>query len=236
MKRTNILLLTSLFTLSGQAATLQVTSSKDNTLYETADGSLSNGAGNYAFIGTTGNFDGQNKRRALYQFDLSSIPANSVINSVMVSFMISRAPDAAMSASADLHLVLTDWGEGVSFSGGPGGAGTASTINDATWIHTFYDTQLWTTPGGDFSSTVSATTNLGTSDNITITFQSNNDLIADVQLWVDTPEQNFGWIMLGDENNTQNARRLNTHEHNSGQPELIIDFTAPDPIFANGFE
>ena len=236
MKTKITLLLTSLLSLSTQAATLQVTSAKDNTLYEIVDGSLSNGAGTYAFIGITGNFDGQNKRRALYQFDLSSIPATSVINSVSVNFMISKVPPDAMAATADLHLVLSDWGEGTSFAGGSGGAGTTSTTNDATWIHSFYDTQLWSGPGGDFNPLASATTNYGVSNNVTITFQSNNDLIADVQLWIDSPENNYGWIVLGDEVEVQNTRRLNTHEHTTGQPQLIIDYTPPDPIFANGFE
>jgi hypothetical protein len=150
--------------------------------------------------------------------------------------MISKVPPGASAATADLHLVLSDWGEGISSAGGSGGAGTASTTDDATWIHTFYDTQLWSNPGGDFNALASATTNYGTANNITITFQSNNDLIADVQLWVDSPENNFGWIVVGDEVEVQNTRRLNTHEHTSGQPQLNIDFTPPDPIFANGFE
>lgn len=225
--------LLSTYSTLGISATLTTTSSKDNTLYETNDGSLSNGEGTYSFIGMIGNGD---KRRALYQFDLSGIPAGSVINSATVNFMISNVPQAPVSASAHLHLLLTDWGEGSSFAGGPGGGGATSTANDATWIHTFFDTQTWTTAGGDFNPTASATTNYGIDNNVTMTFQSNNDLIADVQLWLDTPENNFGWIVLGDEVETQNARRLNTHENNSGQPELIIDYTPPDPIFSNGFE
>jgi hypothetical protein len=235
MKKTITIFISTLFSGSLLAAMLQVTSSKDNTLYETETGNLSNGSGTYSFIGVTGSFDGQNKRRALYKFDVSSIPDQSVINSVSVNFTISKTSPAATTASADLHLVLTDWGEGSSFAGGPGGGGAASTTNDATWIHAFFESQLWTTPGGDFNPTSSATITYGTVNQV-INFQSNNSLIADVQIWLDTPENNFGWIMLGDENNSQNARRLNTHENNSGQPELIIDYTPPDPIFANGFE
>jgi hypothetical protein len=217
------------------AVTLQVTSSKDNTLYETADGSLSNGIGNYSFIGITGNLDGQNKRRALYLFDVSSIPPQTVINSVSVNFTISKTSPAAIASTANLHLLLSNWGEGTSFSGGSGGAGAPSTPGDATWVHSFFDTQNWNTAGGDFNPISSATTSYGTTNQV-ITFQSNNSLIADVQLWVDTPENNFGWILLGDENNFQNARRLNTHEHTTGLPELIINYEGPDPIFANGFE
>ena len=48
---------------------------KDNTLYEDANGSLSNGSGEFMFGGRTGNQEGGTRMRPLVAFDLSSIPA-----------------------------------------------------------------------------------------------------------------------------------------------------------------
>jgi len=61
--------------------------------------------------------------------------------------------------------------------------------------------------------------------------------VDDVQRWVVNPASNFGWTLLGDELNIQNARRLDSRENSSTQPMLLIDFT-PDAltIFTDGFE
>ena len=53
---------------------------------------------------------------------------------------------------------LANWGEGTSNADANEGGGANSTTNDATWIHTFYPASLWTTAGGNFISTASATT------------------------------------------------------------------------------
>src|SRR5262245_35810555 len=54
------------------AATVTLSPSKDNTLYFSATGQWSNGAGQYIFCGR--NVLGE-QRRAVIAFDLSSIPA-----------------------------------------------------------------------------------------------------------------------------------------------------------------
>ena len=86
--------------------------------------------------------------------------------------------------------------------------GVQSEINDATWIHTFYNTSFWTTPGGDFSSTPSATTTVGGA-NSTPTW-SGSGLVADVQAWVSNPASNFGWVIRTNETSNGNARRFNS--------------------------
>ena len=39
-------------------------------------------------------------------------------------------------------------GEGASNAGDPGGMGAPAVVNDATWVHTFYNTGFWIAPGG----------------------------------------------------------------------------------------
>jgi hypothetical protein len=38
-------------------------------------------------------------------------------------------------------------GEGASNAGDPGGMGAPAVVNDATWVHTFYNTGFWIAPG-----------------------------------------------------------------------------------------
>jgi len=121
--------------------------------------------------------------------------------------------------------VLANWGEGASNAGTPGGGGAPAQTGDATWLHTFYSTSFWTTPGGDFSGTMSATTPIGPVN--TIHTWSGSGLLADVQSWVSTPAGNFGWIILADEVDVQSAQRFNTRENTSNPPQLTITYQVP---------
>ena len=117
---------------------------KDNTLYESGAGPLSNGVGGYFFAGR--NLVGL-IRRGLLAFDIAgNIPAGSTIMDVFLTLHMSRTQ--ASSKTVNLHRVLADWGEGTSNAAGQEGAGAASTAGDATWIHTSFNTVLWAVPGG----------------------------------------------------------------------------------------
>ena len=120
-----------------------------------------------------------------------------------------------------------DWGEGASDAGDPGGIGAQAEPGDATWIHTFYNTSFWTTPGGDFSPTLSATTTVSTVDT-TYTW-SGSGLVADVQAWVSNPASNFGWVIRGDEVNAGSAQRFNTRENSSNPPQLTVTYQVSSP-------
>jgi len=212
------------------AVQLQLTPNKDNTLYETVSGELSNGAGEYLFVGQTGNMGGQNLRRATVEFDLTSIPPGSTINSASLEFTINQIPPDPTNGLAHVHRLLGEWGEGISDAGSPGGSGDASAAGDATWTHTFHPDMLWSTPGGDFVGAASASVVFGDFSPETLVFQSAG-LIADTQGWVNDPASNHGWVLLGDENAPANARRLYSRESESTNPSeiplLTIDFTPP---------
>ncbi|HZP85027.1 MAG TPA: DNRLRE domain-containing protein [Chthonomonadaceae bacterium] len=218
------------------AQTLTLVSSKDNTLYEDATGSLSNGAGANFFAGETGN---GLIRRGLLAFDLSAIPTGAKIDSVALTLSMSRTVSGSETIS--LYRVLADWGEGTSNATGQEGAGAPATTNDATWIHRFYNTQTWATPGGDFASAASATRTVGGVGSYT--WASTPQLVADVQGWVDNPSTNFGWAVIGNESAASTAKRFDTRENPvaANRPSLFISYTvaavpgpASLPIFAGG--
>jgi hypothetical protein len=201
-----------------------LTPTKDNTIYDTSPPS-SNGAGAYLFVG---NIASGSSRRALLAFDIAeSIPASSTILSVTLQLNLSNAPPGASSTSVSLHPVSEDWGEGTSNAGSPGGDGATPSIGDATWQHTFFDTQFWQNEGGDFNGADSAT--------ITVTglgfyqWGSTAEMVNDVQRWLDDPSSNFGWILVGNEGANSTARRFDARENSSpsARPQLTIVYTTP---------
>lgn len=213
-----------------QAATIlaqvTLTPTKDNTLYESATGSISSGAGSTMFVGKTNN---GSTRRGLLAFNLAGkIPTTATL--VSVTLRLNMAKTIAGAQAVALHKVTADWGEGTSNAGGSGGGdGTAATNNDATWLHTFFSTNQWQTPGGDFVATASASTSVGS--NGVYTWGSTPGLIADVQGWLSNPATNFGWIVIGNEATTPSAKMFNTRESAAAtQPQLVIVYeTAVTP-------
>ena len=207
------------------ADTAVLGASKDNTLFNNNSGSLSNGTG-ALFAGRTGNA-GPGALRALLAFDLASdIPAGATITDVQLTLNVLLAGNGSGNDSYNLHRVDQDWGEGSSFSNG--GSGGTSTTGDATWVHTFFDSGTWSNPGGDFAGTASASQTVsGLGD---VTWGSTSDLVADVQAWLDTPGDNFGWVLLGDETKNASARKFASREANNNAPQLTITYTpVPEP-------
>ena len=203
---------------SASAAMISIMPSKDNTLYQyvPADGDLSNGAGFHFFAGETavGLF-----RRGVLAFDIAgNIPPGSTITSVSLSLNMSMTPTGAVTV--ELHKLLADWGEGTSHAPGGEGSGAPATPNDATWRHRFYDTIFWTTQGGDFSATVSASQSVGPVGQYT---WSSTQMVADVQSWLNNPASNFGWLVLGDETAIATAKRFDTRE-SASPPVLTVEY------------
>jgi hypothetical protein len=210
------------------AETLILEPEKDNTLFDDAQGRFSNGAGQYLFMGRTAGDKGLDRllRRALVSFDLTDIPSGSQISRVELRLTIDKVAFGASDGTATIHRLLSDWGEASSDAPGPEGQGTWASAGDATWVHTFFDTESWTTEGGDYSATASQGSIFSSSPQ-TLVFPSSAELTADVDSWVNQPENNFGWIIRGDEVVEQNARRFLSREHSNtqGRPTLTIEYT-----------
>src|SRR6184192_457083 len=176
---------------------------KDNTLYEydPTEGDVSNALGNHFFAGETAMGE---LRRGVLAFDIAgNIPAGSTILGVTLSLNMSRT-SSDTARNVELHSLLADWGEGTSQASGDEGMGAPATPNDATWRHRFFDTIFWTTEGGDFAPTISASQSVGA---IGVHTWSAPQMVADVQFWLDDPTgSNFGWLVLGDESAAATAK------------------------------
>lgn len=200
----------------------------DTSIY--ADQPLNgNGAGDSLFAGN--NASGQ-ARRSLFRFDVASaIPSGATIASVSPSLFLAQAISG--DSTLTLHRVANSWGEGGSVGSGNG---APATVGDATWTYRAFDTSSWTLAGGDFVTTASGSTTVGSTLQ-SYSWPSTTGLVADVQGWLDAPSSNFGWILLGDEAHARVAKRFESRETSdaSHQPKLTISYTpVPEPSFAAG--
>jgi glucose/arabinose dehydrogenase len=197
---------------SGQ---LVLNPAKDNTIYSGT--TASNGAGSHLFSGNTIQFG---PRRALLQYDLSSLPTNAQISSSSTTLYMNQSIAGAFNFG--LHRLNTPWGESSSNAGEPGGAGTNAAPGDATWNFSFFNTTSWTA-GGNFQTSASATTSVNGFGTYS---WSSAQLLADVQSWVSTPSSNHGWLLKGDESTTT-AKRFSSRENTNAaqRPTLTVSYT-----------
>jgi hypothetical protein len=211
-------------------ATLDLTSNRDNTMYEEGK---SNGKGPHIYAGRIGDVDVDiqfMRRRALLRFDLSTIPVGASLTSASVTLTTTKA--ITQDVNHSLHKVTADWGEGTSNAGEPGGKGALPTTNDATWTRRFHNTLSWTTAGGDFVSTASATSMVGNILSAPKTTWGGAGILADVQSWLSTPSSNYGWALIGKEDVAFNGFRYASRENAvvADRPKLTIGYTAvPQP-------
>ena len=218
----------------GRADTVTLSAVKDNTLYEPvaqdAFAIMSDGAGPTMFAGKVK--DAKNAanqvaiRRAVLEFDVAgSIPAGATIDSVQLTLVCDKVGQNA-NYDVTLHRALAEWGQGTSNTGNSQqGRGEPATTDDATWQHTFYPSQLWTTQGGDYAPTASATRAVGPTG--TYTWGSTSGMVADVQAWLDTPAQNHGWLIKSNESVIQTTKRFATRENGTvnNRPKLVVNYT-----------
>ena len=218
-------------------AVTNISSMADTTLSENWP---SNNLGGLAFVnsGTTQNFT---KNRGLYKFDVAAaIPAHSRITGAKLVLEVTRQPaDGYAFADFGLHRVLQPWGEGNKITP-PGvpqqGQGLPATTNEATWFYRFaFTTNVWTVPGaGATNDYVPAPSSSQTIDGVAdspYTFSSTAQMVADLRLWLNQPQTNFGWLLLCQSEETAfTARQFGSRGNTNFPPRLEITFIPPPRI------
>lgn len=202
---------------AAQSQSVTLTPSKDNSIY--SENSNSAGAGKmYSGRTCTGNI-----RRAMIQFDLTSIPAGATIVSASLT-VNSDLSGTTSNTVYTLHALTTAFGEGTSLPSGAGGTGAPAVAPDATWANAMTPSTPWTVPGGDFvAGAVSTVLMTPTGDQ---TFPSNASLISLVQTWHTSPASNFGFVIIGEEASSCSARRFGSKEQGIA-PQLVINYSLP---------
>jgi len=219
-----------------RSESVTLTSVADTTLLESApDYNL--GGALIVNAGTTQTFY---RNRGLFRFDFTDqIPPGSRITKVDFVVEVTGQPkEEQASSSFGLHRLLKSWGEGDKTSPDPihPGLGALATVGEATWTHRFaFTTNLWAFPGGaatnDYVPELSAETFVYGLGDSPYTFVSTPRLVADVQVWLDDPATNFGWMLIcQSEEANFTARRFASREDAGREPYLSIDYEPPPRI------
>jgi hypothetical protein len=211
-----------LASVSLPAATLTLAPVADTTLQSAYAG---NNVGGDSSLWIGGRRQG-GVARGLLRFDLSSVPAGATINSVSLTLSVTRTPSGGANSLFDVHRVLESWGEG---NNGGSGSGTPADANETSWNNRFSPSTPWTTPGGTFSSTISASRSIAGDGSYT--FTSTPGLVSDVQTWVNNSSGNFGWEVISQSENTPTSiRRFGSRTGGGSAPSLLINYTPlPEP-------
>jgi hypothetical protein len=161
------------------------------------------------------------------RFDIAAaLPAGATINSVTLTLNVTRTPSGGgVNSLFDINRVLVSWGEGTGSDHG----GSAGGAGQATWSNRAGAGTAWTTAGGDFSPTVSGSRSIA--GNGSYTFNSTANMVNDVQDWLNSPANNFGWLLRSEsETSSSTIRRFASRDDLANAPMLTIDFTpVPEP-------
>jgi glucose/arabinose dehydrogenase len=211
-----------------QIASMTFTAVKDTSLFQESNNSSAKGE--TFFTGKIGVPNDETPpgslRRGLVAFNLGAFPANTAPLSASLSLYLDAVGSFGLSFPVALHRATEDWGEGTSNAGRKGGTGAAPTAQDATWNHRFYSGSLWSTPGGSFAITASATSTV-TGAGKTYAW-SGAGLLTDVQAWLDAPASNFGWFVRGDETTEYSAMRFASREWTTASQRPRLTLTYPE--------
>lgn len=195
----------------------------DTTIYEDLTGN-SNGAGGSMVVGrpagTASPGSAAFSRRALVRFDVSSIPANSTINTATMQITSDTPVLTTGTQTIRIHRVTQAWTEGTAT--GAAGIGAATAGGGATWINRSFST-AWTNAGGTFNAFTASFTNVSTPATHT-----SGSLVADVQAWVNGTANN-GWLLRNsNEAVGSTAKRFFTRTGTT-PPVLNVNYTRPLP-------
>ena len=168
------------------------------------DSYIDNGSINGNFDGPTLEVVSNNKpKRALVEFDLSTIPTGVLIETATVQLYLITPP--ANNRTNDIYRVTNSWLEA-----------------QTTW-RSRTSALNWTTAGGDFAAGQTSSAFSGTSAGW-VAF----DVASDVQDFIDGVQTNYGWLVKDSvEANADPATQVYAASENSSsaiQPKLVLSY------------
>jgi len=190
------------------------------------------GTGSSNYIGHSAS-GGGGAFRSLEAFDISAIPAGSTINSVTLTLYprgsLSSATDATYEV--ELHQLIG-----------------SATESNASWDNRFEDDNAsldvpWSSPGGDYNSTVLSTFDANPHSLIASTFPSTSAFVAAAQSALDGSGTLYMLVLSPDaeavSSSTETRMNFGSDDYNAGttespdysnRPLLTIDYTTiPEP-------
>jgi hypothetical protein len=245
-----------LFVGQSIAATISIGDTQDGTIYQNNPNNAS-GQGPGLFAGTNGM---DSPRRGLLQFNVAgSVPQGAIITGAQLTLVLGQVAGSGggsgggggggvtNSSMIEVHHVTASWGypqpqlPPTNNLGGTG-QGVPAMTGDVTWSERFFNESPalpWSSPGGDYVSTTSASLTVGNLVGTAYVWSS-VAMASDVQGWLNNPSMNFGWILVNaDEIDPTDFRAFYSRNAltASFQPQLTINYViAPEPgTFALAF-
>jgi hypothetical protein len=169
------------------------------------------------------------RARALLRFDLTTaVPAGSAIHSATLGVAVSVANGAGKNFN--LHRLRSAWNEGTGAGFGGGNVGAPANAGEVTWNNRAHPATPWTQPGAQAGADYVSLPSASTAMTSTALSFSSAGLAADVQLWLNQPATNHGWIIILDgEPGGRSASRLDSRE-SATPPVLTLNYTPPGPV------
>lgn len=168
--------------------------------------------------------DGQ-RTRALLRFDLrEAVPAEATLLSATLELEVTRAPSSGGVASVfQVHRALRAWSEG----GKTSATGEPASEGESTWHSARHPSQGWAQPGGaaglDYAAEPSGQVRVAGLGRYSLA--SGPALVEDVRAWIQRPQENHGWFLIGDaEGVPETARRFAAREDAERGPTLTLTY------------
>jgi len=210
-------------TVAGYADSVTLPAVADTTIQEAF--AANNFGGGNTF--TAGGRNQGGRTRAMLQFDIAAyIPKGATINSVSLTVNVNNVNGPGSTFL--LHRLTAAWGEG---GGSDLGVGNVAVANEASWDDRLGPGTAWTLAGGDYVTIPSASQAVAGLGGYTF---SSTGLTADVQFWLDAPENNSGWLMRSEvEDIAGTIRRFAGRLDPAKPPQVQVDYTpasTPPPV------
>ena len=212
-------------TASSFATTASIPADADTTIHESFP---ANNFGARATLQAGATTGGSARTRALVSFNVgAAVPPGATILAARLTLAATDTPAIPLTTQTfEVRRILRAWSEGAQNAATGGPAAT----NDATWSHRLYPQVVWSATGTDLAASASA--EIAVADAGSYRLESTASLVADVQAWLDRPEENYGWALLGkNESVAQTARTFASREDGARPPILEIVFATDTPGF-----
>jgi hypothetical protein len=155
-------------------------------------------------------------QRGLLRFSFEDIPSGAVVTGVTLRLVAIGGPREA--SDFDLNRLLVEWSE-----------------SGATWV-TRLSATPWTAAGAaagaDYvtpASIMGQLTPVPMGGPPTTNDFSSPGMVEDVQLWLNDPGTNFGWILHATGGMAGTGRQVASREDPTRKPMLIVEYTLSEP-------
>lgn len=165
-------------------------------------------------VGRRGLRTGSDIDRALLRFDLTSIPTNAIVQSATLKLLVVRAPTST-PYNLYLHRMLKAW------------------TTSATWSSADIGVP-WASPGAaagtDYLTNWAPGLVASDSNGFFGSFGGSTPLISDLQIWIQHPATNHGWMIISEGEKSDYSARHFASSETLTPPQLLLTYQTPAPI------